>query len=114
MTVQEIETETKLAIAHLKLVEIIKALEPGPRNKRLRNGFRKVQTEAESLSDMTSALDKISDDLLRDIYRIIDLLTVELASTSMIAEAIGEVDEPTSVKTLPQPQHQTEQTPVPR
>ena len=105
--------ETKLAIAHLKMVEILTALDPTLRNKKLRNGFDKVRIEAESIADVAWALDKMADDLLRDIYRLIDLLTVELASTSMIADAVKEVDEPTSEANSPT-QRQKEQTPGPR
>ena len=103
--------ETKLAIAHLKLVEILTTLDPSSRNKKLRNGFKKVRVEAETLVGTSWALGRMSDELLRDIYRLIDLLTVELASTSMMADAIREAD-----LELPstQAQRQTGQTQSPQ
>jgi len=86
-----VRPETKLALAHLKLNEVITALDPASRGKKLRNGFRKLQIEAEALSTVTLAMDKLSDEILRDIYRLIDLITVELGSSSMMEETIREV-----------------------
>jgi hypothetical protein len=90
----KVSSPIKLAVAHAKLKEIICALDPSTRHKRLKNGFTKILLEAEMLANVTLAVDKLSDEILRDIYHLIDLITVEIGSADMIDELIREADKP--------------------
>lgn len=112
--VVSVSPETKLLVAYQKLVEIMTVLDPGKRGDKIRARFDELRSDAERLGQATAALDILSERLIESVYFLADMITVELASTTMIADAVKEADEPTSEANLLQPQHQKEQTPGPR
>jgi len=90
--IASVSPEMRLMNAYQKLVEIMTTLDPGKRGDKIRARFDELRIDANRLSEATAALDELSRKLLESIYLLADMLTVELASTDMIADTIKNVD----------------------